>query len=59
MTVTQKMTRLVAGVNTSRDEAYRRMLAHGFHSERIGVAMHRPNDPAYNRPDVFVLDDWR
>ncbi|MBH8555481.1 GNAT family N-acetyltransferase [Nostocaceae cyanobacterium CENA357] len=59
LTVTQKMTRLVAGVNTSRDEAYHRMLARGFRSEKIGVAMHKPNEPAYNRPDVFALDDWR
>ncbi len=59
LTVTQNMTRLVAGVNTSRDEAYHRMLARGFRSDKIGVAMHRPNEPAYNRPDVFALDDWR
>jgi predicted N-acetyltransferase YhbS len=24
-----------------------------------GVAMHRPLSPAYNRPDVYVVDDWR
>lgn len=59
LTVAQGMSRLVAGVNTSRDEAYRRMLARGFHSEIIGVAMHRPNEPGFNRPDVFALDDWR
>ncbi|WP_269321030.1 hypothetical protein [Fischerella sp. PCC 9605] len=31
----------------------------GFRAEIIGVAMHRPNEAGYNRPDVFVLDDWR
>jgi RimJ/RimL family protein N-acetyltransferase len=59
LTVAQGMSRLIAGINTSRDEAYRRMLARGFCSEIIGVAMHRPNEPGYNRPDVFALDDWR
>ncbi|PHJ61545.1 GCN5 family acetyltransferase [Nostoc linckia z18] len=59
LTVAQGMSRLIAGVNTSRDEAYRRMLARGFRSEIIGVAMHRPNEPGFNRPDVFAVDDWR
>lgn len=56
---TQNMLRLVAGVNTSHDAAYTRMLARHFRTEIIGVTMHKPNDPGYNRPDVFVLDDWR
>ncbi len=55
----QKMTRLLAGVNTSRDAAYTRMIARGFRTEIVGVVMHKPNEPAYNRSDVFVLDDWR
>ena len=24
-----------------------------------GVTMHRPNEPGYSRPGLFVLDDWR
>ncbi|NJR63944.1 MAG: GNAT family N-acetyltransferase [Cyanobacteria bacterium CRU_2_1] len=56
---TQKVLRLIAGVNTSRDAAYTRMLARHFRTEIIGVVMHKPNEPGYNRPDVFVLDDWR
>ncbi|MBR8838326.1 MAG: GNAT family N-acetyltransferase [Stigonema ocellatum SAG 48.90 = DSM 106950] len=59
LTVVQGMSRLVAGVNTSREEAYLRLLARSFRSEVIGVAMHRPNEPGFSRPDVFVLDDWR
>lgn len=55
----QKMLRLLAGVNTSREAAYTRMVARRFRTEIVGVLMHRPNDPGYNRPDVFVLDDWR
>jgi len=55
----QKVAHLVAGVNTSRDQAYRRMVARRFRTEIIGVVMQQPNEPGYNRPDVFVLDDWR
>jgi hypothetical protein len=55
----QGMSRLVAGVNTSRHEAYRRMLARGFCTEILGVAMQKQNEPGYNRPDVYVIDDWR
>jgi GNAT superfamily N-acetyltransferase len=55
----QKMLCLRAGVNTSHDAAYSRMVDRNFRTESTGVAMHRPNDPGYNRPEVFVLDDWR
>ena len=51
--------RLVAGVNTARREAYRRMLARGFRADLVGVAMERPDEPGYNRADVYVIDDWR
>ena len=50
---------IVAGVNTARHEAYGTLLEHGFRSFMHGVAMQRPNDPGYNRPDRYVLDDWR
>jgi hypothetical protein len=50
---------LVAGVNTARQDAYARMLTRGFRSQLQGVVMHRPNDPGYNRPGTFVIDDWR
>ena len=51
--------RLEAGVNTARREAYQRMLARGFRTVVQGVAMHRPDEAGYNRPDVFLMDDWR
>jgi len=51
--------RVQAGVNLNRSQAYRQMLQRGFRTAIQGVAMHRPDSPAYNRPDVFVLDDWR
>ncbi|PSF38573.1 GNAT family N-acetyltransferase [Aphanothece hegewaldii CCALA 016] len=56
---TQGLTKLRAGVNTSRHEAYCTMLNLGFRTEITGVAMQKPNKVGFNRPDVFVLDDWR
>lgn len=46
-----------AGVNTGRHEAYRRLGELGYRSAMIGVSMHRPNDPGYDRPGLYVLDD--
>jgi predicted N-acetyltransferase YhbS len=51
--------RIIAGVNTARRDAYRRMLARGFRAGQIGLAMHRPDEPGTLRPDVYVIDDWR
>lgn len=51
--------RLVAGVNMSRHEAYRTMVAQGFRTDLQGVTMHRENDAGYHRPGLYVLDDWR
>jgi GNAT superfamily N-acetyltransferase len=51
--------RLVAGVNVARHEAYRALLARGHRTFVQGVAMHRSNQPGYNRPGVYALDDWR
>ncbi|HZE45702.1 MAG TPA: hypothetical protein VE087_02390, partial [Xanthobacteraceae bacterium] len=53
------MLNIVAGVNLAREEAYRAMLARGFRTQIQGVTMHRPNEPGYSRPGLFVLDDWR
>ena len=51
--------KLEAGVNMSRDEAYRTMVGRGFRTDLIGVAMQKAKDPGFNRPGIFVLDDWR
>lgn len=50
---------VIAGTNTARGEAYRTMLEDGFAIELQGVAMQRGDDPAYNRPGAWVIDDWR
>lgn len=55
----QGLTKLQAGVNTSRHQAYQTMLNLGFRTEITGVAMQKQNQSGFNRPDVFVLDDWR
>jgi len=51
--------KLAAGVNLARLEAYREMLQAGFRTTMQGVAMQRNADPGYNRPGVFLIDDWR
>jgi len=53
------LTRVEAGVNLGREEAYRVLRAHGFRTDFQGVTMHQPNEPGYHRPGVYVIDDWR
>jgi GNAT superfamily N-acetyltransferase len=48
-----------AGVNLARQDAFRRMRAHGYRVNMQGVAMQRPHAEGFNRPDVWVIDDWR
>ncbi|HYW69989.1 MAG TPA: GNAT family N-acetyltransferase [Pyrinomonadaceae bacterium] len=56
---TRSLERIVAGVNSARHNAYRQMLARGFVTQIQGVVMSRPNEAGYNRPDVYLIDDWR
>lgn len=51
--------RLVVGVNTARHAAYRHLGEAGFRTDVPGVTMHHGNAPGYDRPDTYVLDDWR
>jgi GNAT superfamily N-acetyltransferase len=51
--------KLSGGVNTARQEAWTAMLDGGWRGKMVGVAMHRPNEPGYNRPGIFLIDDWR
>jgi hypothetical protein len=50
---------LRASVNFAREQASRKVAARGFRADRIGVVMQSPNEPAYNRPGNYILDDWR
>jgi hypothetical protein len=38
-------------------ERYR--VCSGFRTFIQGVAMQRPKEAGYNRPEVFAIDDWR
>jgi len=53
------LRQVMAGVNTSRDAAYRLLMEQGFRAVMNGVTMHRGVDAGYSRPDCFALDDWR
>jgi GNAT superfamily N-acetyltransferase len=54
------LERLVAGVNTGRLDAYRRLLSRGFRIEQIGVAMHlRPGEPDLDTPEHYLIADLR
>ena len=55
----KQISRIEAGVNLARNEAFEKMLNKGYRTEFIGVAMHRPNQPAFNERKVFAIDDWR
>jgi len=50
---------LVAGMNLARLDAYRQMLQAGFRATSQGVVMQRNGEAGYNRPEVFLIDDWR
>ena len=49
----------MAGVNTARSGAYSALLERGYRAILNGLTMLRPNDPAYNRPDAYLIDDLR
>lgn len=54
------LDRLVAGVNTGRLDAYRRLLHRGFRIGRIGLSMRlHPERPDFDTPKHYVLDDLR
>ncbi len=50
---------VTAGVNVGREDAYRRLLTRGYRTAIQGVAMQRPNLTTTDRPDAYVIDDWR
>jgi N-acetylglutamate synthase-like GNAT family acetyltransferase len=54
------LRRLVAGVDTGRLDAYRRLLGRGYRTERIGVSMWlRPEQARFDGPTDYVIDDLR
>ncbi len=59
LAVSRGLERLLVGMNTARHDAYRRLLARGFRADLHGLTMLRPNEPGYNHPDRYVIDDLR
>jgi N-acetylglutamate synthase-like GNAT family acetyltransferase len=55
----QKLSRVSAGVNLGRHNAYRKMIEHHFRTDLQGVAMHKPNEAGYNTENIYLIDDWR
>ena len=53
------MADVFAGVNSACHNAYRKMIVRGFRADFQGVLMLRPNEPAFDRPDRYVLCDLR
>jgi hypothetical protein len=53
------MTSVLAGVNTACHDAYRRMLGRGFRADFQGVLMLKPNEPAFDTPNCYVMCDLR
>jgi GNAT superfamily N-acetyltransferase len=59
MAADRGLAKVLIGVNTARIHAYQSLLKRGYRMEFAGVSMTRPNQPGYDRPDAFVIDDWR
>jgi GNAT superfamily N-acetyltransferase len=59
LAATRRMTSVLAGVNTACHDAYRRMLSRDFRADFQGVLMLRPNEPAFDKPDSYVICDLR
>jgi N-acetylglutamate synthase-like GNAT family acetyltransferase len=55
----QQLSRVTAGVNLGRHNAYRKMIEHHFRTDLQGVAMHKPNEAGYNTENIHVIDDGR
>ncbi|MCI4368232.1 MAG: GNAT family N-acetyltransferase [Thermoplasmata archaeon] len=51
--------RVESGANSAHRDSVRTLIDRGYRAEFVGVAMHSPDEPAYHRPELQVLDDWR
>jgi GNAT superfamily N-acetyltransferase len=55
----QRLGLLTVGVNMGRRKAYSQLTGSGFQTGFIGVAMETHPERSYNRPEVYIIDDWR
>lgn len=53
------LARLALGINMGRRRAYRQLRESGFRTLTMGVSMETLPGRSYNRPEVYVIDDWR
>lgn len=58
-TAQRNLQAVIAGVNTARSGAFAAIRNRGYRPVMQGVGMQRPDKPGFNRPDVYILDDWR
>ena len=59
LAVERSLADVLAGVNTACEIATRRMLARGFRADFQGVLMLRPNEPAFDKPNAYMICDLR
>lgn len=59
MALDKGLTKIIAGCNIERNEAYRTLINYGFRTEIQGVSMHLDNKRGYNQEQTFIIDDWR
>ncbi len=59
LAATSGVSVLSAGVNFGRERAYAALRQRGFRAQFQGIAMHRGNEPGYDKPNCYVIDDWR
>ncbi len=55
----QRLGLLVVGVNMARRKAYSQLTGSGFRTRFTGLAMETHPERSYNRPEVYIVDDWR
>jgi predicted N-acetyltransferase YhbS len=55
----ESLLRVKAGVNTARRGAWAALQDQGWRPAMFGVAMHRPDLPAWDHSDAWVIDDWQ
>ena len=58
-TLSRGVSKLESGVNLSHAAAFDAMLKDGFRISFQGVEMQKPNAPAFDREQTFVLNDLR
>jgi GNAT superfamily N-acetyltransferase len=56
LTIAEGLKTVSTAMNLAREAACRVMFARGYQVVFYAVAMHRPNEPGHNRPEVFLME---